>query len=59
VSQRIRKRVEEIFGRNKTVGGLRKLRFRGVKRAGLWMTLAATAINLVRMVNLEWAVPAA
>jgi len=53
VSQKIRKRVEEIFGWGKTVGGLRKLRFRGVKRAGLWVTLAATAFNLVRMVKLD------
>jgi transposase len=53
VSHTIRKRVEEIFGWQKTVGGLRKLRFRGVKRAGLWVTLAATVFNLVRMVNLE------
>jgi hypothetical protein len=45
--------VEEIFGWGKTVGGLRKLRFRGVKRAGLWVTLAATAFNLVRMASLE------
>jgi transposase len=53
VSQKVRKRVEEIFGWGKTVGGLRKLRFRGVKRAGLWVTLSATAFNLVRMVRLE------
>ncbi len=53
VSQRVRKRVEEIFGWGKTVGGLRKLRYRGVKRAGLWMTLTTTAFNLVRMVTLE------
>ena len=32
VSQKIRKRVEEIFGWFKTVGGLRKTRFRGVER---------------------------
>jgi transposase len=53
VSQTVRKRVEEIFGWKKTIGGCRKLRFRGVKRAGLWVTLAATAFNLVRMVKLE------
>ena len=29
-SQRIRKRVEEIFGWMKTVGGLRRSRYRGV-----------------------------
>jgi transposase len=59
VSQRVRKRVEEIFGWGKTVGGLRKLRFRGVKRAGLWVTLAATAFNLVRMVTVEQQIAAA
>jgi transposase len=53
VSQQIRKRVEEIFGWGKTVGGLRKLRFRGVPRVGLWMTLVATTYNLVRMSNIE------
>ncbi len=53
VSQTRRKRVEEIFGWAKTVGGLRKLRFRGVKRAGLWVTLTATAFNLVRMASIE------
>jgi len=53
VSQTVRKRVEEIFGWGKTVGGLRKLRFRGVKRVGLWVTLSATVFNIVRMVNLE------
>src|SRR3990172_1559009 len=32
VSQRVRKRVEEIFGWMKTVGGGRKLRYKGVAR---------------------------
>jgi Transposase DDE domain len=36
ISQRKRKRVEEIFGWLKTVGGLRKNRHRGVDRVG-WM----------------------
>jgi transposase len=53
VSQQIRKRVEEIFGWGKTVGGLRKLRFRGVPRVGLWTTLVATTYNLVRMSTIE------
>jgi transposase len=35
VSQRTRKRIEEIFGWLKTVGGLRKSRFVGLKRTGL------------------------
>ena len=58
ISQKVRKRVEEIFGWQKTVGGCRKLRFRGVKRAGLWVTLAATVFNVVRMINLDRAATA-
>jgi IS5 family transposase len=52
VSQRIRKRVEEIFGWWKTVGGGRKLRYLGIARNQLWAELTATAYNLVRMANL-------
>jgi IS5 family transposase len=52
VSQRIRKRVEEIFGWLKTVGGGRKLRYIGLHRNQLWAELAATAFNLVRIGNL-------
>jgi transposase len=51
-SQRKRKRIEEIFGWLKTVGGLRKTRHRGVARVG-WMFVFALAVyNLVRMRNL-------
>ncbi len=53
LSQRRRKRVEEIFGWLKTVGGLRKTRYRGVARVGWTFTFAATAYNLVRMRNLN------
>ncbi len=52
VSQKLRKRVEEIFGWQKTVGGCRKLRYRGLDRVGQWFTLTAAAYNLVRMVRL-------
>ncbi|MCY4522064.1 MAG: transposase, partial [Caldilineaceae bacterium] len=52
VSLRLRKRVEEIFGWMKTVGGLRRTRYRGVARTGLAGYLVATAYNLVRMANL-------
>jgi transposase len=52
LSQRKRKRVEEIFGWMKTVGGLRKTRYRGVERNGLWAYFVASAYNLVRMSNL-------
>ena len=57
VSQRIRKRVEEIFGWMKTVGGFRRTRYRGLDRTGLAGYLVATAYNLVRMAKLLTAPP--
>jgi transposase len=52
ISQRKRKRIEEIFGWLKTVGGLRKTRHRGLARVGWMFTFALAAYNLVRMRNL-------
>ncbi len=52
VSQRIRKRVEEIFGWMKTVGGFRRTRFRGLERTGLAAYMVAAADNLVRIARL-------
>jgi transposase/IS5 family transposase len=52
ISQRIRKRVEEIFGWTKTVGGGRKLRYLGIARNQLWAELTVTAYNLIRMATL-------
>ena len=52
VSLRIRKRVEEVFGWMKTVGGFRHTRYRGVERTGLAGYLVATAYNLVRLAKL-------
>jgi IS5 family transposase len=52
LSQQKRKRVEEIFGWLKTVGGLRKTRHRGVERVGWMFTFALAAYNLVRLRNL-------
>ena len=52
LSQRVRKRVEEIFGWLKTVGGMRKTRLRGTPRVGWMFTWALAAYNLVRMRNL-------
>jgi IS5 family transposase len=52
-SQRRRKLVEEVFGWLKTVGGGRKLRYRGIARNQGWLELAAAAYNLVRMAKLE------
>jgi transposase len=57
VSQQKRKRVEEIFGWLKTVGGMRKLRHRGLELVGWMFTLAAAAYNLVRIRNLATAIP--
>jgi hypothetical protein len=52
VSQRFRKRIEEIFGWFKTVGGMRKLRYTGVRRNRFWLEMTSSAYNLVRMGNL-------
>ncbi len=52
VSQRFRKRVEEVFGWMKTVGLMRKTRHRGTDRVGWVFTFTAAAYNLVRIRNL-------
>ena len=52
ISQRLRKRVEEILGWMKTVALVRKTRFRGRARVGWMFTWAAAIYNLVRMRNL-------
>jgi transposase len=52
VSQRKRKRIEEVFGWIKTVGTLRKTRHRGLETVAWVFTFTATAYNLVRMRNL-------
>src|SRR5256712_68160 len=52
ISQKKRKRVEEIFGWLKTVGGLRKLRHRGLDRVEWMFTFGVAAYNLVRIRNL-------
>lgn len=55
ISQRKRKRVEEIFGWMKTVGLLRKLRHRGGGRVNWIFRFTAAAFNLVRIRNLVYA----
>ena len=52
LSQQVRKRVEEIFGWIKTVGGGRKLRYIGLARNQLWAEITVAAYNLVRMAKL-------
>src|ERR1700690_3315530 len=51
-SQRLRKRVEEIFGWMKMVGGLRRTRYRGVERTQAWAYFVAGTYNLLRITNL-------
>lgn len=53
VSQRIRKRIEEVWGWMKTVGGFRKTRFRGRERTELAAYLVGSAYNLLRMARLR------
>ena len=54
-SQKKRKRVEEIFGWIKTVGGMRKLRHRGLELVDWMFTMTAATYNLVRLRNLATA----
>lgn len=49
VSQRHRKKVEEIFGWGKTIGLLGKLRHRGTARVDWVFTFTAAVYNLVRI----------
>ena len=53
LSQRKRKRIEEIFGWMKTVGGLRKSCFVGIAKTQLAAYLVGTAYNLLRMARLQ------
>jgi IS5 family transposase len=57
LSQKKRKRIEEVFGWMKSIGLLRKLRHRGLERVGWMFTFAAAAYNLVRIRNLIRSAP--
>lgn len=52
ISQTLRKRVEEIFGWTKTVGGMRKTKHRGRDLVDWMFTLTVAAYDLVRIRNL-------
>lgn len=52
LSQRVRKRVEEIFGWMKTVGNFRRTRYRGAERTSFAAHLVAAAYNLLRIARL-------
>src|ERR1700730_291996 len=58
VSQRIRKRIEEVFGWTKTVAGQRKTRLRGLPRVRWAFTFAMAAYNLIRLPKLLGAIVA-
>lgn len=57
VSQKFRKRIEEVFGWLKSTGQFRQTRYRGVTKIDWYFTLAVTAYNLVRMRNLGVCAP--
>jgi len=51
-SQRKRKRIEEIFGWMKSVGGLRRTRFVGISKTQFAAYLVGAAYNLLRLARL-------
>ena len=52
VSQRCRKRIEEVFGWAKSAAGLAKVKLRGRARVEAVFTLALAAYNLIRLPKL-------
>ena len=52
ISQRIRKRIEEVFGWVKVPGGQAKTKFRGRARVDAAFTLGLAAYNLIRLPKL-------
>lgn len=57
-SQRVRKRIEEVFGWMKASAGLRQTKHRGRERVGWCFALATTAYNLIRLPRLLTEAPA-
>jgi len=57
ISQRIRKRIEEIFGWVKVQGGQDKTKFRGRRRVEASFNLTLAAFNLVRLPKLLAEIP--
>lgn len=53
ISQRIRMRIEQVFGWGKTIGGLRRSRYRGERRTQFATYLVGAAYNLLRITNLR------
>ncbi len=57
MSQRKRKRIEEIFGWLKTIGLMRQTRHRGQRRVEWMFTFATAVYNLIRIRNLTMLAP--
>ena len=52
LSQRVRKRAEQIFGWLKVIGGMRRTRYKGRERIQLLAHMTGAAYNLLRMSRL-------
>ena len=52
VSQQKRKRIEEPFGWGKTIGGLARPMFRGIRKLSFKFTLTMAGYNLIRLPKL-------
>jgi IS5 family transposase len=52
ISQRVRKRIVEVFGWIKTIGNFRKTRYTGLGANQLAAHLLASAYNLLRIAKL-------
>lgn len=52
ISQRVRKRIEEIFGWTKTVANFRRTRYKGKGRTEMASRLVGAAYNLLRIARL-------
>lgn len=57
ISQRVRMRIESIFGWLKSVGGLRRTRYRGRRKTQFAAYLAGAAYNLLRVARLRECAP--
>ena len=53
ISQRIRMRIEQIFGWIKSVGGLRRTRFRGRRKTQHAAYMVGAAYNLLRLARMQ------
>jgi transposase len=57
ISQRVRKRIEEVMGWAKDIGPVRKTKFRGTERVNFQWLLTLTGYNLIRMRNIAAETP--